>query len=284
MSYYQIERFEGYIRIGSPEAIFCYILEGENRAILVDTGYAYGDIRSVVCQATEKPLIIVNTHGHCDHTGGNAQFEQECLIHAADVGLCKAHNSVDMRRENALRAMHSVDYATGKEFNALPEDFDMEHYVGMGAGILRTVEPGTVFDLGGITAEILFTPGHTQGGISVWCPERKLAFIGDATGFFVWLHLGESTDQKAYVDMLDRLYALDAEKYLGGHNPVPMTREDLLTYKRAALEADFETGEPFQTFLEVPKEGRVCARSGMTMSDMMKPGFASVVINEDWGK
>ena len=61
--YYNIEKMSGYYRIGSPEAVFCYLIVGEEKAMLIDTGYAYGDLRGAVDSITDKPLVIVNTHG-----------------------------------------------------------------------------------------------------------------------------------------------------------------------------------------------------------------------------
>lgn len=60
-----------------------------------------------------------------------------------------------------------------------------------------------------------------------------------------------------------------------------MHREELKLFMRAAKEADYSKGEPFESFLAADCEARVCAIDGMTMKDMFKPGFASVVIRKD---
>lgn len=51
--------------------VCCYLLEGSERAMLIDTAYGKGDLRYVVESITEKPVIVVNTHSHYDHSGGN---------------------------------------------------------------------------------------------------------------------------------------------------------------------------------------------------------------------
>lgn len=68
--YYKFEDMGGFWRIGSNEGVFCYLIEGSEKAMLIDTGYGLGDLRSAVEKVTGLPLIIVNTHGHCDHIGG----------------------------------------------------------------------------------------------------------------------------------------------------------------------------------------------------------------------
>ena len=74
MDYYKIEEFDGYYRIGGPDAVFAYMVVGAEKAMLIDTTYSYEDLRPAVESISTLPLIIVNTHGHCDHVGGNGHF------------------------------------------------------------------------------------------------------------------------------------------------------------------------------------------------------------------
>ena len=280
-TYYQIEKMDGYDRISSPENVFSYVIVGSESAMLIDTGYGYGNLREVVRTITEKPLYIINTHGHCDHAGGNAQFEEPVYIHEKDMELCREHTSENIRRDNAERAKHNLDYETGNEYNGLPEEFHMETYAALGCGDLRVVKEGDVFDLGGIHMEILETPGHTKGGISVFYRVKNLLFIGDAAGHFVWLFSEETTSREEYIQTLEKMYALNAAGYIGGHNPDVIEREDFLLYIRAAKEADYEKGEPFHAFFGEEYCPRVCAVDGMTLKEMFQPGFAAVVISAE---
>ena len=69
---------------------------------------------------------------------------------------------------------------------------------------------------------------------------------------------------------------------LGGHNPMPMHHEDFGRFRRAAMEADYSRGVPFESFMDQYRNPRVCVVDGMTLDDMFDPGFAAVVIAEDW--
>lgn len=57
-----------------------YLLEGEEKALLIDTGYAVGTLRAFVEKLTDKPLLVVDTHFHPDHAAGNGEFE-EVMMH-----------------------------------------------------------------------------------------------------------------------------------------------------------------------------------------------------------
>ena len=111
--------------------------------------------------------------------------------------------------------------------------------------------------------------------------EKNILFVGDATGMFVWLFAKETTDLTTYVEAVQKMYDLNAVSYIGAHNPNPMKKEQLLRYIRAAKEADYDAGEPFESFFGKEYEPRVCALDHMTMAEMFHPDFASVVIGKD---
>ena len=52
----------------------CYLVCGQDRCLLIDTGWGIGDLRALVAELNPLPLTVVNTHGHPDHTFGNWQF------------------------------------------------------------------------------------------------------------------------------------------------------------------------------------------------------------------
>ena len=63
---------------------YSYLLEGGERAMLIDTMFGYGNLRAFCRELTDRPVFLVNTHYHGDHAGGNFDFD-ECYIHALDI-------------------------------------------------------------------------------------------------------------------------------------------------------------------------------------------------------
>ena len=61
-----------------------YLVAGEERALLIDTGWGTGDLPALVATLTPLPVMVVNTHAHPDHMGGNRQFPQ-VYIHLNDL-------------------------------------------------------------------------------------------------------------------------------------------------------------------------------------------------------
>ena len=52
-----------------------YLIVGHQRALLFDTGMGIGDVKSVTAQLTHLPIVVLNSHTHDDHVGGNWQFD-----------------------------------------------------------------------------------------------------------------------------------------------------------------------------------------------------------------
>ena len=60
---------------GHFQEVISYLITGSEKALLVDTGLGMGNIRKVVEELTSLPVLVMNTHTHFDHIGGNALFD-----------------------------------------------------------------------------------------------------------------------------------------------------------------------------------------------------------------
>ena len=63
-----------------------FLLIGTEKAMLIDCGMGIGDLRGAVEMLTDKPILLVLSHGHIDHTGNVRQFG-EAWIHPADAQM-----------------------------------------------------------------------------------------------------------------------------------------------------------------------------------------------------
>ena len=70
-----------------------FLLVGEEKAVLFDTGCGIGTIREICERITEKPITVMLTHGHFDHSGGLYQFTDcDVYMHPADLGMSTGNN------------------------------------------------------------------------------------------------------------------------------------------------------------------------------------------------
>lgn len=65
------------------EETHCYLLCGEESAVLIDTGLGVSNIRKIVGSLTELPVMAVTTHVHWDHIGGHRYFHNIAVHEAA---------------------------------------------------------------------------------------------------------------------------------------------------------------------------------------------------------
>lgn len=192
---------------------FLYLLEGSEKALLIDTGYAVGGLREFVERLTDKPVLVVNTHYHPDHAGGNGEWER-----------------VMMSRGAALDR-HAMERTAGDPA-ALPHPDYEKVYVGEGDRI----------ELGGRTVEVLEARDcHSHSGLYLLDRSRRMLFMGDEMDAGQVLIYDNSNDPALagtyslneslhhYLENLRRAQALDGEYdwLLGGHNGAPLAKSYL---------------------------------------------------------
>jgi glyoxylase-like metal-dependent hydrolase (beta-lactamase superfamily II) len=212
---------------GQFEEVMSFLIVGEDRALLFDTGLGIGDIRSVVTALTDRDIVVLNSHTHYDHIGGNYQFE---TIYGRDTPYTRG------RMAGSPNEAVAGFLREGWVWKPLPPGFDPESYASRPFEIDRIVDEGDVIDIGGRRLEILNTPGHAPDSICLIDRENRLLFTGDT--FYLaplYTHLeGSSFDD--YAESASRLAALagDIDAALTSHN-VPVVDASYMTALGAAF-------------------------------------------------
>ena len=201
------------------EEIISYLIVGKKRALLFDTGMGISDIKKVTSELTTLPIMVLNSHTHNDHVGGNWQFDS---VYAMDTAFT---------RKNALGSREDAQEEVAPEeiCGTLPAGFDSKNYVTRPWNIRGIVHDGDRFDLGGRTIELMATPGHTPDAITLIDRANGLLFTGDT--YYparIWLFRPE-TNLEEYSASIRRLAALAPEIkiVLGSHN-IPVASPDRL--------------------------------------------------------
>ncbi len=152
------------------EGIICYLILGEDRALLWDTGMGIANIRNCVDALTDLPVTVLNSHDHFDHTGGNYLFEQV---------MCYNIPSAIQKLTEGISHEEMMEYVDPDIIVNTPPGFDPETYCRVGKAPTATVEEGQIIDLGGRQLEVLYTPGHSSSSIMLIDEANGLLFTGD---------------------------------------------------------------------------------------------------------
>ena len=134
----------------------CYILgcEETREAVVIDPGGEADRILTTLARSNLKLRYIINTHGHFDHVGANKRLKDATgvpiLIHRLDAPM------LDQLSASA------ASWGLSAEDSPAPD---------------RLLEEGDTVVFGTITLQVLHTPGHTPGGISLFTD--GCVFVGD---------------------------------------------------------------------------------------------------------
>ncbi len=214
---------------GQFEEVISYLVVGTEKALLFDTGLGIGDIRAVVSALTKLEPIVVNSHTHYDHVGGNHQFE---AVYATATEYSKS-NAKGRKHEDVAEFV-----GEGWVWKETPEGFDRNRYESKPFAITKTIEDGEVMDLGGRKLEVLLTPGHAPDALCLLDRENRLLLTGDT--FYpaaLYAHLPGS-DFALYRQTAQRLAKLrdDVDFVLPAHNE-PLVPSGVLVRMGDAFEA-----------------------------------------------
>lgn len=168
---------EGIIAIGEPfheEEVFSYLVIGKDADLLVDTGMGIKPISGTIdkIRNKNKPIMVINTHGHFDHIGGNRHFN-EVLIpnHPWEITtILNGYENISLENYGVLTGF----------WKGMPEMFDSSRLtIPPFYRIKPLLEEGYKFDLGDRKLSVIETPGHTPSGISLFDEKTGHLFTSD---------------------------------------------------------------------------------------------------------
>ncbi len=187
---------------GQFEEVISFLITGDDFALMFDTGLGIGDIRGVVDQLTDQDIVVLNSHTHYDHIGGNHQFE---TIYGMDTEFTRS-------RSSGLPHERVAEFVSeGWIWKPLPGGFVRDEYHSHPFAISKIVAEGDIIDVGGRKLEILETPGHAPDSICLIDRENRILFTGDT--FYLaplYTHV-DGSDFEDYARSAARLAGLAGE-------------------------------------------------------------------------
>ena len=150
-----------------------FLLVGEEKAALIDSGVNCPDASDIAKKLTSKPLILLNTHGDGDHTSGTNGFAN-IYIHPLDYVGCEVKN----RYPNT---------------SMIP------------------LNDGDIIDLGNRALKIIHIPGHTKGSVAFLDMANRVLYAGDSVQKGHIYMFGMKRCPELFEKSLDKLIAIKSE-------------------------------------------------------------------------
>lgn len=206
----------------------CYLLLGNEKALLIDSSIGTGDLVSVVRSITNLPIIVAATHTHGDHTGGACLFK-EVYVHKSECSL--KFRMLNLRNVRA-------DLISNRMKKSGVKRSDIK------GSVLKTrwipFEEGKTFDLGGRTVKTVHTPGHSPGSTVFLDEGEKKMFTGDNVCPALLMKVIFALSIEKWLPGAERTLALCNEyEPWGGHADGRESKaqiEKLIEYAREILE------------------------------------------------
>ncbi|MDD3218945.1 MAG: MBL fold metallo-hydrolase [Lachnospiraceae bacterium] len=188
-----IEKLSKHIYAIDQQMVRAFIICGQDKALLIDTGAVPVDIMSYIAQVTNLPVTLCLSHSDPDHIANVGAFK-ELYIHKEEADFA-------VKQESFMNLKVNV------------------------------IEEGDVFDLGGMKLEVIELPGHTMGSIGLLDRENKILFSGDTVSLGPVYMFGAHRNKDAYKESLLKLKAMGAERIFTTiypcHNTCPIENDTI---------------------------------------------------------
>jgi hydroxyacylglutathione hydrolase len=251
-----------------------FLIEGEERAALVDTGCGIGDLAREVRELTDKPLIILLTHTHFDHDGGIYEFPGvPVYVNPLDgeriaedrVSMVKYMGTEDYNemRRGYIRSRGPIrcpDLDQAELLKLVPDHPTNDGYSWL------PVRDGNEIDLGGRALKAIHTPGHTDGSTCFLDAENRILFSGDCANISIILTRQPGNDMKLVKicnSTMTKLWKQEAsfDRLAVGHDAVTLDKQIVRDYRD--LSAGLLDGTITGSYEEVGFRKGDVARLGM---------------------
>lgn len=222
-------------QITETDNVRMFLVEGTEKAMLVDAGRGVGDLRALVESLTTLPIEMFITHWHWDHIGSAAAFDPVYISERERAN--DGRITIDAVTDEFVDSPRSFVTDWLDDGNEFPDSFDPDSFdiLPVPASAVTPITPGTDLSLGDRSLTVLHLPGHTPGHFGLLDRENGILYGGDIIHMDRGLYLHfETGDVRACLESFELLTELHDDNafdtLVTGHND-PITAEELSIVK-----------------------------------------------------
>lgn len=179
------------------QEVISYLITGKQKALLFDTGMGLDSISPLIKALTKLPVIVLNSHTHHDHVGGNHEFN---YILAMNTDFTKKNAAIGYSHALVREEVTPASFC----LRCLPKT-DTTNYSISPFKISEVIDDRHVIDLGGRQLQVIATPGHTPDAISLFDKENGYLWTGDTFYEGPIFLFDKETDLNAYQKSIKKL-------------------------------------------------------------------------------
>lgn len=184
-----------------------YLLIGNDKALLIDTGLGIENIKKQIDNITKLPIIVATTHVHWDHIGGHKYFNTIAVHELEKDWLRQFPLPLEVVKNNLI-----------KEKCDFPKKFKLDDYNICCGNPQIILQDNDIIDLGNRKIKVIHTPGHSPGHLCFYDIDKKYLFTGDLVYEGKLDAYYPTTNPQDFKESINKIRKLDINKILPGHH------------------------------------------------------------------
>lgn len=189
------------------EEAHSYLLLGNDKALLIDTGLGIANIKRIVDKITSLPIIVATTHVHWDHIGGHKYFNNIAVHNLEKKWLLDFPLSLDIVKHNLMKK--PCDF---------PKTFDIDKYEIYKGKPTIILNDNDIIDIGKRKIRTIHTPGHSPGHLCFYDVSNEYLFTGDLVYEGKLDAYYPTTNPQDFKNSINKIRKLNINKILPGHH------------------------------------------------------------------
>lgn len=188
-----------------------WLIKGRDADLLIDTGLGVSSLKLYLADVLDKPLKVVATHVHFDHSGGCHEFD-EVYIHQNE------HHALCCGNQQQILSTPDIGFVRDADFESIPyQGFAASSYSVATCPQAQVIQHGDVIDLGNKAFEVLHLPGHSSGSVGLYNTKSLEFFSGDTVYDGELLDELEDSVISDYIASMEKLLKLETNEVHPGH-------------------------------------------------------------------